>query len=170
MQLVAAHQRQLYQYVRMLMPCSQEVDDVLQETFLVMWRKFDESCLPGGFYVWACRIAYLEVLKARDRNIRQVSVLDQEILDQLAADEASHPEFFATSDVMLQMCLDKLPKGDRQLIGHRYELGMRVNAIAVELGRPVNSVSKSLARIRHVLRQCITDALESQVQEGSRAQ
>lgn len=168
MQLLVAHQGRLYQYVRMMMPRCQEVDDVLQETFLVMWRKYDESSPGGGFYAWACRIAHLEVLKSRERNIRRSHILNQDILDQLAADEAAEPEFLADVKVMLQTCLDKLPPDDRVLIERRYEPGARVDAMAAELGRPVNSVSKSLGRIRQSLWQCVDDALRTQTPEERR--
>jgi RNA polymerase sigma-70 factor, ECF subfamily len=168
MQLLVAHQGRLYQYVRIMMPRSQDVDDVLQETFLVMWRKFDESSPPGGFYSWACRIAHLEMLKARERKIRHSYILKEEILDQLAADEAAEPEFLADIKVMLQACLDKLPPDDRALIERRYEPGVRVDAMAADLGRPVNSVSKSLGRIRQSLWQCIDDALREQAAEERR--
>lgn len=168
MQLLIAHQGRLYQYVRMMMPRSQEVDDVLQETFLVMWRKFDESSPPGGFYSWGCRIAHLEMLKARERNVRRSHILNQEILDQLAADEAAEPEFLVDIKVMLHACLDKLPPDDRMLIERRYEPGVRVDAMAAELGRPVNSVSKSLGRIRQSLWQCVDNTLRMQAAEERR--
>jgi RNA polymerase sigma-70 factor, ECF subfamily len=168
MQLLVAHQGRLYQYVRMMMPRFQEVDDVLQETFLVMWRKYDESLPAGGFYAWACRIAYLEVLKSRERNIRHSHILNQETLEQLATDEAAEPEFLANIKLMLQTCLDKLPPDDRVLIERRYEPGIRVDAMAAELGRPVNSVSKSLGRIRQSLWQCVDDALRAQATEERR--
>jgi RNA polymerase sigma-70 factor, ECF subfamily len=165
MQLLVAHQGRLYQYVRMMMPRSYDVEDVLQETFLVMWRKFDESSPPGGFYSWACRIAYLEMLKSRERNIRHSHILNQEILHQLAADEAAEPESLADIKVMLQTCLDKLPPDDRVLIERRYEPGVRVDVMAAELGRPVNSVSKSLGRIRQTLWRCVDDARRAQAAE-----
>jgi RNA polymerase sigma-70 factor, ECF subfamily len=168
--LLIAHQERLYRYVRMVMPHSQQIDDVLQETFLVMWQKFDESLPAAGFYSWACRIAHLKVLEAFARNIRDVPVLDQEILEQVTADAILEPESLADIRLFLQACMVKLSIGDRELIELRYESGMRVDAIAAKLSRPVNSVSKSLGRIRHVLWQCVDDALKSQANGGRRPQ
>ena len=165
MQLLLAYQGRLYQYVRTVMPRSQEVDDVLQETFVVMWQKFDASCPPEGFYPWACRIAHLNVLKALARKVRDVPGLNPQVLEQITADEIAEPEFLADTKLILQACLDKLPPGDRELIEWRYEPGMQVSVIAAKLGRPVNSVSKSLGRIRQVLWRCVDEALKSQVNE-----
>jgi RNA polymerase sigma-70 factor, ECF subfamily len=166
MQLLLAYQGRLYQYVRTAMPRSQDVDDVLQETFLVMWQKFDESCPAEGFYPWACRIAHLKVLKSFARKGRDVPGLNPQVLEQITADEMSEPEFLADSKLILQACLDKLSPSDRKLIEWRYEPNMRVDAIAVKLGRPVNSVSKSLGRIRQALWRCVDDAQRSRVGEN----
>jgi RNA polymerase sigma-70 factor (ECF subfamily) len=170
MGLLLAHQERLYRYVRMVMPHSQHVDDVLQETFLVMWQKFDDSCPAGGFYSWACRIAHLKVLEAFARNTRDVPVLDQETLEQMTADTVMEPDALANMKQFLERCLAKLPMGDRELIELRYEPGMRVDTIAAKLNRPANSVSKSLGRIRQVLWQCVDDALKAQANEDGIAQ
>ncbi len=159
MTLLVAHQGRLYQYVRMLLPRCQDVDDVLQQAFLVMWRKFDESYPDASFYAWASRIAYLEVLKVRDRRGRDVPVLDQEILEQIADDEAREPDYLSNIKTLLEPCMDKLPPVDRELIERRYQPGALVHLLAAELGRPVNSVSKSLGRIRRTLWKCINDAM-----------
>lgn len=165
MQLLLANQGRLYQYVRTVMPRSQEVDDVLQEVFVVMWQKFDESFPPEGFYPWACRIAHWKVLKAISRNAHAVQGLNQQVLEQITADEQAEPEFLADTKMILQACLDKLAPRDRELIEWRYEPGVRVGGIAAKLGRPVNSVSKSLGRIRQALWQCVDEALKSQVHD-----
>ncbi len=158
MKLLVSHQGRLYQYVRMLMPRGQDVDDVLQQTFLVMWQKFDAGYPEESFYAWATRIAYLEVLKLRQRKVRDVPVLDREILEQIAAEEALEPEYLTHLKTLLEACLDRLSAGDRELIERRYQPGTLVAALAAELGRPVNSVSKSLGRIRRTLWKCINEA------------
>ena len=63
--LLVEHQRRLYQYLRMLMPDRHSVDDVLQETLMVMWQKFDETYPESSFYAWASRIAHLIALRER---------------------------------------------------------------------------------------------------------
>jgi RNA polymerase sigma-70 factor, ECF subfamily len=161
MRLLVRHQGRLYQYVRMLMPRERDVDDVLQQAFLVMWQKFDESYSEASFYAWATRVAYLEVLKARGRGHRGLPLLDREILEKIAAEETEEPEFLANLKTLLEACLDRLAPDDRELIERRYQPGVLVNALAADLGRPVNSVSKSLGRIRRTLWKCINESSES---------
>ena len=59
----------------------------------------------------------------------------------------------------MERCADKLRPPDRELIGLRYLPGATVKRIAEQLGRPANSVCKSLARIRQTLWDCINDEL-----------
>lgn len=158
MTLLVANQGKLYRYVRMLMPRSQDVDDVLQQAFLIMWKKFDESFCEASFYAWASKIAYFEVLKSRERDVRSEPLLDHTVLEQIAAEEAQEPGFWDSVKTLLQSCLDKLPLHDRELIERRYEPGMLVSVLAAQLGRPVNSVSKSLGRIRQTLLKCVNEA------------
>jgi RNA polymerase sigma-70 factor (ECF subfamily) len=158
MQLLVAHQSRLYQYVRMLMPRVQDAEDVLQQTFIVMWRKYDPAQPESSFYAWATRIAYLEVLKSRERNAREATILDSGVLERIVAEEEAEPEYLAELKSLLEACLDRLPPDDRELIERRYQPGMLVGALAAELGRPVNSVSKSLGRIRRALWKCVNEA------------
>ena len=142
--LLVCHQGRLYQYVRMLTPRERDVEDILQQAFLVMWQKFDESYADASFYGWATRVAYLEVLKARSRGRRNLPLLDQEVLDKIVGEESEEPEFLANLKTLLDGCLKKLPPNDRELIERRYQPGVLVQRLAEELGRPVNSVSSSL--------------------------
>ena len=59
----------------------------------------------------------------------------------------------------MQRCAERLSLSDRELIGLRYAPGATVKDIAQRLGRPANSVSKSLGRIRRTLWACINQEL-----------
>ena len=160
--LLVGHQSRLYQYVRMLMPDRESLDDVLQETFLVMWQKFDETYPEASFYAWASRIAHFLVLRERRRNDGNVPVLDQETLEQIAAEECRDSDALTNLTTLLEACLSRLPPTDRELIEQRYQPGALVGMLAERLGRPVNSVSKSLARIRRALLKCMREAASSE--------
>ena len=43
-----------------------DAEEILQQTNLVLWRKFGRFEQGTDFDRWACRIAYYEVLKARE--------------------------------------------------------------------------------------------------------
>ena len=88
--------------------------------------------------------------------------LDQEILEQIAAEESDDPASLANLKTLLAVCVAQLPPNDRELIEQRYQPGVRVGVLAERLNRPLKSVSKSLGRIRRTLLKCIRDTASLQ--------
>ena len=46
-------------YLTSLMPMADDAADVLQETSLVLWKRFDTYETGTNFFAWACKIARL---------------------------------------------------------------------------------------------------------------
>jgi RNA polymerase sigma-70 factor (ECF subfamily) len=166
--LMVEHHSRLYRYVRMIVPDQDNAEDVLQETLMVLWQKFDETYSERSFYAWASRTAHFIALRERRSAKRQAHVLDPEILDQLAAEELGDTESLAQLKTLLEACMAQLPASDRELIRARYQPGVAVGAIAERLKRPLASVSKSLGRIRRALLKCLRQRAALQVRDGDR--
>ena len=60
----------------------------------------------------------------------------------------------------LDECFDELRVEDRELIAERYAPGMTGVKLAANVGRPVDSVYKSLGRIRRTLMECVNRRLK----------
>jgi RNA polymerase sigma-70 factor, ECF subfamily len=138
-----------------LLPMADDAADVLQETSLVLWKKFDTYKTGTNFFAWACKIARLQALKYRDRCGKSAHMFSQALLETLAEEAAE--ERFAPGALLryLRQCLERLSNRDQQVIRKRYEPGMTVARLAEEIGRTANSLSKSLGRIRRNLLECI---------------
>jgi RNA polymerase sigma-70 factor, ECF subfamily len=154
-----ASQRRLYQYVYALLPRHQDAEDVMQNTLAVLWKKFDQFDPASSFYAWASRVAYLEVRNYRRRSDRLVTILDEAIFEQIAAEVDQNADLLEDRRDAMQRCAEKLSIMDRQLIKLRYAPGATVKDVARRLGRPANSVCKSLGRIRHALWNCINQEM-----------
>lgn len=161
MTLLAQSQGQLYRYIRTLLPREQAVDDVMQDTLLILWRKFDEYQPGTNFGGWASRIAYFEVLKERSRKSR-VQLLDDDVLERLALQLAEKTDDTESQRIILEGCLDKLTPEDRVLIEGRYTPEVKMTDVADQLNRPVNSVYKSVGRVRKQLFECVRAALAAE--------
>ena len=158
--LFGAHQRRLFQHILAILPNLQDAEDVLQETNLVLWRKFTQFRRGTSFLAWASRVAYLEVLKFREVSTsRRLLFLDERLLDQLAVEAIEGADYLDAVREALQGCLLKLSTTDRELVTSRYIKGTSGKRLADELGRPRNSIYKSLGRIRQVLLHCIDRTL-----------
>ena len=167
MALYSGHQRRLYLYTMTLLPASVDAEDVLQETNLVLWRKFDQYQPGTNFFAWACRITRYEVLKYRERRARAARLLDPDVFDQLAEvaiKQVEHLDEFHRR--ALVDCMDRLSDGDRDLMRRRYAEAMEVQAIAAAMNRSPNAVSKSLGRIRRLLLDCINSDANIRQRQG----
>ena len=117
------YQDRLYHYIRSLEPRHQDADDAIQETYLVLWEKFDEYREDTNFYAWACKIAYFKVLQHRWQTKRSPSLFAPEVLQQLSDEAMLQADGIETQRTLLDGCLDKLPQSDLELISYRYAQG-----------------------------------------------
>lgn len=154
--LITRHQGALRGYIQSLMPSEDRVvDDVLQETNLVLWRKAEEFDPARPFMPWACRIAFFQVKSARRDAARDRHVFDSELIDLLAAEEFDDAEESGALDRALQECLEQLPHDKRALILERYRPNASVGGMAEARGLTPNAISMELHRIRHLLEVCV---------------
>jgi RNA polymerase sigma-70 factor (ECF subfamily) len=155
LELYSHNYPRLRYYLLTLMPFADDAADVLQETSLVLWKKFDTYTTGTNFFAWACKIARLQAMKFREQRGKHAVVFSDDLLDTLA-NEAAEDRFAPGNSLRhLSQCLQGLSLRDQQLIQKRYEPGMSVARLAEEIGRTANSLSKSLGRIRGSLMQCI---------------
>ncbi len=159
-QIVSA-QKPLYSYIRTLVGPASDVDDILQEVNLVLWRKGHEFDGRGRFLAWACHIAYLQVLAYCQKRRREKQVdFDESVLSELAAYVSREVERIDSRLEALRGCLGKLSPKMRRMILLRYEDGGSVCKVATEFDRPAGSVRVALHRIRLLLADCIGRTLE----------
>src|SRR3954468_20553764 len=84
LRLFLQNQRRLYAYILTLLPHRADADDVLQETSLVMWDKFDAGQPPDDFLAWARRVPYHKVLDFYKKSQRTQARLSQVFLERLS--------------------------------------------------------------------------------------
>ena len=53
----AGAEHEIYRYVLALVPNGSDAQDIVQETAVALWRKFDEYNPNEPFIPWACRFA-----------------------------------------------------------------------------------------------------------------
>jgi RNA polymerase sigma-70 factor (ECF subfamily) len=158
-QLLATCQRKVFLYALGLLHNAADAEEVLQETNVVLWQKFHEYQQGTDFSRWACRVAYYEILKLRERKARHERVFGTEFIETLAAEsERTMDELDVRRDALNQ-CLGKLSQNDRDLVRRRYQAGATTRSVAKMLGRSVQGTRKSLHRIRTRLLGCIQKTL-----------
>lgn len=158
-QLLAGCQRKVFLYIMALVHNPTDAEEILQETNLILWRKFDQYRPGTDFIQWACRVAYYEVLKYREKKAHQEHLLSSDFLERFA-DEVE--QFLQQADARreaLSGCMEKLRPQDQQLLWQRYQPEASTRSVAEALGRSIQGARKSLHRIRMTLLECIRRTL-----------
>lgn len=154
-ELLTLHQRRLYGFIYTLVPSQADAEDLLQQTSLILWRKFEEFDLGSDFAAWACRIARFEVLNHLKQKRRSRVVFNDELIARLAEIRNDRATVHSSDRVALTDCVEKLPENDRKLIKLCYGSSSNIKAAAEALRRPAASVYTSLVRVRRALMDCI---------------
>lgn len=161
--LIADHQGVIRAFIISLLPGAPGVDDVIQETNSVIWRKRESFEMGTGFKSWALTIArfqamsYRSSLKARrwvtlDENAAELVADDMEDLLSKPGEEKRL--------TALRCCIGKLKGKERELIQHRYWHKTRLQDFAVSAGHSVGTLKVQLFRIRAALKKCIERELD----------
>jgi RNA polymerase sigma-70 factor, ECF subfamily len=154
-ELLTLHQRRLYGFIYTLVPNQADAEDLLQQTSLVLWRKFNTFDLDTDFSAWACRIAHFEVLNHLKQKRRSRVVFNDELISRLAEIRDERSELHSADRTALTGCVEELAESDRKLIELCYTTKRNIKAAAEALNRPVASVYTSLVRVRRILMECI---------------
>lgn len=149
-------------FVQMLLPSVHDAEEVLQETSIVLWNKWDQYDPERDFVKWACGIARYEVFRYL-RKKKQPLHLSEALLNQIA-DLATTQASIDSSDRdcmdALKKCVDGLKTKERDLLALRYRKDTPVVEIANRIGLARSTVFESLQKIRARLLRCVQRRLE----------
>jgi RNA polymerase sigma-70 factor (ECF subfamily) len=158
LRMYSLYQKQIYAFIGTYCRNPADIDEVLQETSIVLWNKFREFRSDGEFLPWAFGIARLEVLR-HFRTRKDAFPFDERIFDALVEQRGQEQDAFERRCEALQQCLSKLSERDRVLVEECYRSGVQIKDVADRMRRPVNAVYQSLSRIRRSLFDCISRAI-----------
>jgi RNA polymerase sigma factor (sigma-70 family) len=142
----------LYGVIKQIVPDGEQVNDVLQEVFINIWRRIDSyDSTKGRLFTWMLNIARNAAIdrtrsKAYQEEMRRESLED----DTMAANAVVRP---GLDDYGLKKQLYKLKEEHRLLIDLSYYQGYTHEQIAKALSMPVGTVK---TRIRSALIQLRT--------------
>ena len=143
--LLASVQGPLYRYLLSLVGERQLAEDVLQETFIRVYRKLGWLREPSLFRPWAYRVATREAFRHLKRERRWAEqVRDEEALKALPAPPARE-EFAAVSSARLHESVAGLSPASRAVVVLYYLHEMSLEETADVLGVPLGTVKSRLA-------------------------
>lgn len=166
-ELVAAHERMVYQLAYHLLGTREEALDLSQEVFLRVFRTLGTFRGQSSLRTWIYRIVINQARNRqrwwrRRRQGDQVS-LDQHVLDhgelRQPGDAASPDRLLVRKEAAARLwsALDRLPFDQRTAVVLREFDGLSYEEIAFSLDIAVGTVKSRLTRARQALRADLTE-------------
>jgi RNA polymerase sigma-70 factor (ECF subfamily) len=159
MRLFLSCQPRLFAFIRSLVFSRVDADDVLQETALVLWEKFEQYEPGTRFDRWAFRIAHFQVMYHRQKKARERLRFSDALVERLGEEMVNDTPRLEATQRALTQCLDQLPDLDQELIRQRYRGDTTNRDLARDSGRSESAISRALNRIYVKLMLCIEGRL-----------
>ena len=153
-------EREIYRYVAALVPNVLDAEDIVQQTAISLWEKFDAYDPAQPFTPWACRFALNKVRQWIERRQRWQALLEGGLAEELAQRlEELRPELEIRLR-HLEGCLKKLPEDQRSLVEGPYYRRDPIETLAGASNRSVAATYKALQRVRQTLQGCMESAAQ----------
>jgi RNA polymerase sigma-70 factor (ECF subfamily) len=128
---------------------AETADDLLQETWIDVYRKINQLQRPEAFTVWLYRIARDKAYGELRRPDSPRVGVDENLAESIAAEEES---FTAEEAASVRAALDELPVEQRDVLVLRFIEEMTYEQIAEVIGRPVGTVRSRIYYAKLALR------------------
>jgi RNA polymerase sigma-70 factor (ECF subfamily) len=157
-ELVLRLQTPLRIYISSFSVSTEQVEEILQETFVTCFEKIARYEPRGTFAAWLKAVARNHLID-HWRERRRLAELDQDVALTLIADseldDLDEPEPAVERSARLADCLGKLPQRARTLIERRHLQERPLAELARQFKQSMAALSVALHRIRQALRKCI---------------
>ena len=157
--LLGENQHRVFVYLMSMMHDRAAVEDVQQETNLILWRDYDSFEPNTNFAAWSCRVAFNQMRAWRKKQQRDRLVFSDAFIEALSSELDSRSQSIDSRLDALAKCLEKLPTHHRQLIQYRYNFGNAIEEIAERMNRRPDAIYRLLSRIRYSLLECVNDSI-----------
>lgn len=157
-ELLQSVQQPLFGYLLRLVGERALAEDVLQDAFVLIYRKLRWLEAPLLFRPWAYRIASREALKAMKRERRWAEqIRDDEVLGALAAPPTEEGEFEPELIERLPQLVARLSPASRAVLVLHYMHEMSLTEVADVLGLAAGTVKSRLAYGLATLRRALAE-------------
>ncbi|WP_417367852.1 RNA polymerase sigma factor [Flavobacterium beibuense] len=120
-QLVSQYSRPLYSHIRNIVLNHDDADDVLQNTFIKVFRNLNSFKGESKLFSWIYRIATNESLTFISQKAKKAGISNEEILEK-QAQELHADNYFSGDEIQqkLQQAITKLPEKQQLVFKMRY--------------------------------------------------
>ena len=147
-------QLRLYSYLLAMVHNHNDAEDLLQETAVVLWDKFDQFQEGTSFDAWAIKIASNKALDFMRRNRNTKQFFHEAFYETVSQQAQKDSGDVSERSEAFCFCLNKLPANSKKLLSMRYQKNISIKHISQVTGRSANGLYQSFSRIINAMREC----------------
>lgn len=120
-QLVMLYKKRLYWHIRNIVKSHEDADDVLQNTFIKVYKSIGKFKGDSKLYSWLYRIATNEAITLLNKNAKRLQITNQEA-QQLAINNLQSDVYFEGDAIQLklQQAIATLPQKQQLVFNMKY--------------------------------------------------
>lgn len=130
-ELLSLYKERLYWHIRKIVISHDDADDVLQNTFIKVYRSIDKFKGDSKLYSWLYRIATNESITHINRNAKRKQISNEEN-QNLAINNLAADVYFEGDEIQLklQKAIASLPKKQQLVFNMKYFDNLKYKEIA----------------------------------------
>ena len=150
----------MYWHIRRMVISHEDAEDVLQETFIRIFRAMDDFRQESSLTTWVYRIATNECIRFLNRRKEQ-AVSTEEVHDELMSKlmASEYVDYDNAMEVKFQQAILSLPEKQRLVFMLRYFDEMKYEDIADITGTSVGALKASYHHAYNKIRKDLEDRL-----------
>ncbi len=155
--LVATYKERLYWHIRRIVLNHDDADDVLQNTFIKVYRNIDGFKGESALYSWMYRIATNEAISFLNSAARKYNISSEEWMEKKASQLSADPYFEGDAlQLKLQKAIASLPEKQRIIFNMKYFEELKYEEISEIIGTSVGALKASYHHAVKKIEQYIT--------------
>lgn len=142
--LLERYQERLYWVIRRIVLVHEDADDVLQNTFVKVWKGLPSFRADAQLYTWMYRIAVNEAITHKKKSANRLAASSQEEEEHRLEGLRADP-YFDGDEVQLRLirALESLPTRQREVFELKYFQEMKYEEMAEVLQTSVGALKSS---------------------------
>ena len=155
--LVSEYKERLYWHIRNIVKSHDDADDVLQDTFVKVYKNLSSFKGESKLFSWMYRIATNEALTFINRKSKMMQITNEEVME-LAVRNLQSDTFFDGDEAQLklQKAIAKLPEKQQLVFNMRYFQEMKYK----DMSEILDTSEGALKASYHIAVKKIEDDLE----------
>lgn len=143
-ELVTIYKERLYWQIRNIVKNHDDTDDVLQNTFIKIYKNIHQFNGESQLFSWMYRIATNESISFLNQKARKLKITSEELQQQIVSNLESDVYFEGDEiQVNLQKAITRLPEKQQQVFNMKYFQELKYKEISSILGTSEGALKAS---------------------------